>query len=96
LGQLLGITQRTVTVVFSQSKGTFSPRKLIPVNPKTLGDYILIKRIQADLTQPELAGKVGISARKVSAWEHDQVVPTIIEWQILAHLLNLDFAYPKA
>jgi DNA-binding transcriptional regulator YiaG len=57
-----------VHVKFDHFKQRFSPRKLIPVNPKTTGDYLLLKRIEADLSQPELAAKSGVSVRKVKAW----------------------------
>ncbi len=96
MGQLMGIAQRTVTAQFDHSNERFSPRKLIPVNSKTLGDHLLLKRIKADLTQPELAVKTGVSVRKVKVWEHDRVVPTIVQWQTLTRLLSLDYAYPKA
>ena len=55
LGQLLGIAQRLIMVKYDNSKERYSRRKLIPVNPKTLGDRLLLKRIEADLSQPELA-----------------------------------------
>jgi transcriptional regulator with XRE-family HTH domain len=74
-GQLLDIVHRTVVVKFSHSQ-RFSPRKLIPVNLKTTGDYLLLKRIKADLSQQELAVKSGVTVRKVKAWEHDQSIPT--------------------
>jgi hypothetical protein len=45
-GQLLGITQRTIHVIYEHSGGRFSPRKLIPVNPKTVGDHLLLKRFK--------------------------------------------------
>jgi DNA-binding transcriptional regulator YiaG len=95
LGQLLGIAHRTVEVKFDHFKQRFSPRKLISANPKTLGGRLLLKRIKADLSQPELAVKAGVSARKVKAWEHDQIIPTVEEWEILANILHLDFEYPK-
>jgi hypothetical protein len=60
-GQLLGMAQ------FDHSKDRYSPRKLIPVNAKTAGDHLLLKRIAASLSQPELAVKVGVSERMVSA-----------------------------
>ena len=82
-------------VKFDHFKQRFSPRKLIPVNPKTTGDYLLLKRIEADLSQPELAVKSGVSVRKVKAWEHDQTVPTEAEWQVLAGILRLDSTLPK-
>ena len=89
-GQLLVITHRTVLVNFDHFKQRFSPRKLIPVNVKTLGDYLLLKRIEADLSQPELAFRSGVTVRRLMAWEHDQRVPTEAEWQVLANILKLD------
>jgi DNA-binding transcriptional regulator YiaG len=86
---LLGIAQRTIRAKFDYSKEGFSPRKLIPSNPKTLGDYLLLKRIEADLSQPELAQKAGVSERKVKAWEYDKLSPTEIEWQVLKAILPL-------
>jgi DNA-binding transcriptional regulator YiaG len=90
LGQLLGIAQRTSQVVFDHSKERFSPRKLIPVNPKTLGDHLLLKRIEANLSQPEVAQKAGVSVRTVRKWEHGYACPTEDHWQALAHILRLD------
>jgi DNA-binding transcriptional regulator YiaG len=71
LGALLSITQRTIRIVHSVSGGKFSPRKLIPVNPKTIGNYLLLERIKANLSQPEMALKAGVSERTVRAWEQD-------------------------
>jgi DNA-binding transcriptional regulator YiaG len=67
LGQLLGIARRTVHVKFDHFKQRFSPRKLIPVNPKTTGDHLLLNRIKANLSQSEVAQKTGISERTVRA-----------------------------
>jgi hypothetical protein len=90
LGQLLGITQRTICVIHGLSGGRFSPRKLIPVNVKTLGDHLLLKRIAANLSQPEVAEKTGVVVRRVKAWEHDQIKPTESEWRILASVLDFE------
>ena len=90
LGALLGIAQRTVEVFYGQFMQRFSPRKLIPTEAKTLGDHLLLKRIKADLTQPELARKSGVTVRTVKAWEHDAAVPTETEWGVLEQILNLD------
>jgi DNA-binding transcriptional regulator YiaG len=103
------LAHRTVHVKFDHFKQRFSARKLIPVNvksrscaqqsnvtrPKSLGDYLLLKRIEADLSQPELAIKSGASVRKVKAWEHDHITPTEAEWQVLADILRLDSTCPK-
>lgn len=48
---LLGSSQRVIRVSYDFSKQRFSARKLIPVNPKTVGDYLLLMRIQANLSQ---------------------------------------------
>jgi DNA-binding transcriptional regulator YiaG len=90
MGQLLGITQRSIVVKFDNSKQKYSTRKLIPVNAKTLGDYLLLKRIEANLTQPELAQMAGVSTRIVRTWEHGHVCPTEPHWQTLVQLLGLD------
>jgi hypothetical protein len=94
--QLLGITQRTIRVVHDISGGRFSSRKLIPVNPKTVGDHLLLKRIKANLSQPEVALNAGVSEQTVRAWEHDQLLPTEPQWQVLVGTLRLDFPFPKA
>jgi hypothetical protein len=86
----LGIAYRTMEVNFGRFKQRFSPRKVIPVRVKTLGDYLLLKRIQADLSQPELAIKARVTVRKVKAWEYDQNMPTPAEWKALARVLALD------
>jgi hypothetical protein len=92
----LGITQRTIRVIHQLSGGRFSPRKLIPVNPKTLDDYLLLKRIEADLSQPEVAVKAGVSTRTVRKWEHGLSCPTEGHWQALAGFLTLDSVHIKS
>jgi len=95
LGQLLGISQRSVWVKYDDSKERNSRRKLIPVNPKTLGEHLLLKRIEADLSQPEVAQKAGVSVRTVRKWEHGIVCPTEGHWQVLKEILRLDSSFPK-
>jgi hypothetical protein len=90
LGQLLGIAQRTVDVKIGFSPQRFSPRKLIPVNVKTLGDQIHLKRIEANLSQPEVARKLGVSIRTVSKWENGMVCPNEDHWQVLNRIFRLD------
>jgi len=94
LGQLLGIAQRSVTVKYDDSKEKYSRRKLIPVNVKTLGDHLLLKRIEANLTQPEVAQKAGVSVRTVRKWEYGFVCPTEHHWQVLKEILHLDSTFP--
>jgi len=95
MGQLLGIAQRSVTVKYDDSKEHYSRRKLIPVNPKTLGDHLHLKRIAADLSQSEVAQKTGVSVRIVRKWEYGQACPTEGHWQALKLILHLDELPPQ-
>jgi len=81
-------------VKYDHSKEKYSRRKLIPVNPKTLGDHLLLKRIEADLTQPEVAQKAGVSVRTVRKWEYGLMCPTEDHWQVLTQILRLDSTLP--
>jgi DNA-binding XRE family transcriptional regulator len=94
LGLLLGITQRTITAVFDHSKDRYSPRKLIPVNVKTLGDRLLMKRIEADFSQSEVAQKTRVSLRTVWKWEHGIACPSEDHWQTLKQILRLEDVFP--
>ena len=90
MGQLLGIAQRTVEAFYGHFKQKFSTRKLIPVEAKSLGDHLLLSRVKANLSQPELAVKTCFTVRQIKAWEHDQTTPTETEWQILVKILDLN------
>jgi len=85
-----------VDVKFDHFKQRFSARKLIPVNPKTVGDQLLLKRIKADLSQPELAVKAGVSTQTVRKWEHGNARPTEDHWQALRGILCLDSTFPTS
>jgi hypothetical protein len=90
LGLLLGITQRTVTAIFDHFKNRYSPRKLIPVNVKTLGGRLLLNSIEADLSQSEVAQKAGVSVETDRKWEHGIVCPIEDHWQVLKRIFGLD------
>jgi len=91
---MLGIAQRAVVVESGFSPQRFSPRKLIPVNVKTLGDQLYLERIKANLSQSEVAQILGVSTRTVRKWEHGLVCPTERHWQALTGILHLDFSLP--
>jgi DNA-binding transcriptional regulator YiaG len=61
-----------------------------------MDDHLLLKRIKANLSQPEIAAKAGVSEQTVREWEHDQSLPTEAQWQVLVGTLRLDFPFPKA
>ena len=42
-----------------------------------------------------MAARVGVSVRRVKAWEHDQACPSADEWKILAAILTFDEEFPK-
>jgi DNA-binding XRE family transcriptional regulator len=89
-GLLLGIAQRTVMVFFDCPSQRFRPRKLMPVNVKTLGDQLHLARIKANLSQSEVVQKLRVSTRTVRKWEYGHSCPTEDHWQVLVHLLGLD------
>jgi len=60
----LDITQRSVTVKYDHSEEIYSSRKLIPVNPKTFGDQLHLKRIEASRfsNRPLVARRCGMTS----------------------------------
>jgi ribosome-binding protein aMBF1 (putative translation factor) len=92
LAQVLGNTQRKIRVKLDLSDKRFSPRKLFPVNPKTLGDYLIVKRYEADLSQAEVAAKLRGSDKTLRAWEYDQAVPSGSQLRTLSQILPLNLA----
>jgi transcriptional regulator with XRE-family HTH domain len=61
-----------------------------------VGDHLLLKRIQANFSQPEVAQKAGVSERTIHSWEHDELLPTESQWGVLAGILRLDSTFPKS
>ena len=85
-----------MVVDFDHSKERYSRRKVIPVNPKTLGDHLHLRRIAADLSQSEVAQRTGVSVRMVRKWESGLACPTEGHWQALKRILQLDELPPQA
>ena len=86
---MLGIAQRIIRVRNDLSNEKFSPRKLFPTDPKTVGDHLILKRYEADLSQAEVAQMMGVSDRTLRAWEYDLELPTEAQWQKLCSILPL-------
>ena len=49
----------------------------------------MVKRLEADLTQAEVAAKMRVSDKTLRAWEYDQSLPSQAEWQRLSGILPL-------
>jgi transcriptional regulator with XRE-family HTH domain len=54
-----------------------------------LGDYLMVKRLEAALTQAEVAATMKVSDKTLRAWEYDQSLPSPVEWQRLIGILPL-------
>jgi DNA-binding transcriptional regulator YiaG len=72
----------------------FGAQRDFAINVKTMGDQLHLKRIEADLSQAEVAQKAGVSVRTVRKWEHGLVCPTEHHWQVLKEILHLNSALP--
>ena len=49
----------------------------------------MLRRLEADLTQAEVAAKMKVSDKTLRAWEYDQTLPADAEWQRLIGILPL-------
>jgi DNA-binding XRE family transcriptional regulator len=54
----------------------------------------LLKRIEANLSQPEIGTKAGVSAWTVRKWEHGHGCPTEDHWQVLTKLERVESQTP--
>jgi DNA-binding transcriptional regulator YiaG len=86
----LGNTQRIITVKYDHSNQKFSPRKVFPIAPKTIGDHLVLSRCVADLSQEEVAALIEVSNKILRAWEYDKQIPTNAAWERLVKVLPLD------
>jgi DNA-binding transcriptional regulator YiaG len=87
---LLGIAQRTVMVKYA-SKTRKSPHsKPLPESIKTIGDWILVKRMAKNLTTGHLALKMGITTSLVYSWENGTDQPNSQQLKILSSVLGFD------
>lgn len=58
----------------------------------SLGSRIRAARIEADLTQEELAAKCGVTKQAVSHWENDKSPPTAVHLRAIhEHCKNVDY-----
>ena len=58
-----------------------------------LGERIKAARIQAGLTQEELADRIGVSRGAVARWELGEIEPKLRNLVVLSELLNVSTDY---
>jgi DNA-binding transcriptional regulator YiaG len=86
----LAIAQQTIRASRSHISTNRQPRKSIPTNPKTLGDYIHIKRYEKRLTLSQVADNIGVTVAVVKSFESDVELPNDLQWLSLQELLGVD------
>jgi len=60
-----------------------------------LGQWLHIKRIEANLTQLDVCRYLRVGERRVLAWERDVLKPSVTEWESLRNLLKYDSGIPQ-
>ena len=64
--------------------------------PETLGEHVRKRRLELDLTQRQVAGRLGVSTWTVMNWEKDHAVPPIESMPSIIWFLGYDpFPEPK-
>jgi hypothetical protein len=66
--------------------------KCVPVEAKTLGDHIRLKRLEKGLTQGEVVKILGIRMKRFSDWERDLAIPSESEWPRVFYTFGIDQA----
>jgi DNA-binding transcriptional regulator YiaG len=62
----------------------------LPINIKTIGEWILIKRIGKNLTSGHVAAKMGIAQSVVRSWEEGTIRPDSLQMKVLATIFGLN------
>ena len=73
---MLPFCDRRVTVARKDVAPVWTRSFPIAKEPTTLGEHLKKKRFGADIRQSEAARILGISARSLSLWECDRLLPT--------------------
>ena len=59
------------------------------MNQKDIGQFIATKRREQNLTQEQLAEKIGVSNKTVSKWETGKTMPDYSVVELLCEVLNI-------
>lgn len=72
-------------------------KKPYDFEPKTLGEHIKRRRIRMELTQKEVASKLGVVPWTILNWEKGHTEPPIASMPAIVHFLGYDpFPQPRA
>ena len=71
-------------------KTAFSTQEVHQMDQKKIGIFIAQRRKELDMTQKELAEKLGITDRAVSKWETGRSMSDLSLLQPLSHVLKID------
>jgi DNA-binding transcriptional regulator YiaG len=93
----LGIDQRTIRIQRSPNSLHFRALRLYPVNPQTLGEHLRKKRIDMQLSMPQLADLLGlgITDTAIEKWEKNQNRPTPFHRERIVQFLGFNPAMAK-
>jgi transcriptional regulator with XRE-family HTH domain len=72
---MLPFCDRSITVARKNVAPVWTRSFPIAKEPTTLGQHLKKKRFTAGLRQKQIAVKLGVSARTLSLWECDRIVP---------------------
>jgi ribosome-binding protein aMBF1 (putative translation factor) len=90
----LTFTQRTIDVPLATKTEAFSHSKPVSVGLRTIGQLLVESRKKSDLTQKQMAEKVGFPRKWLGRWERDRAIPDQAQWSKLATILALPVAIP--
>lgn len=86
----MGIAQRTIYVKRPIDMKREERLNALKDKAKTLGDWILVKRLEKKLTPGHVAAKMGIAASLVSLWESNIHQPDSPQLKQLAQILGFE------
>jgi len=85
----LTFAQRTIHVANIRKTRLFYHHKPFPLEIKTVGDLLIVRRKQAGFSHKQLAGKAGIRLHWLRRWEFERCEPPQAEWDALRKFLKL-------
>jgi DNA-binding transcriptional regulator YiaG len=85
----LTFAQRIIHVANIRKTRLFFHHKPFPLEIKTIGDLLMVRRKQAGFSHKQLAAKTGIRLHWLRRWEFDRAIPSQTEWNTLRKLLKI-------